>query len=175
MEPIVNNSILFNFSPAALKGRKDNIELVEVKVKKYRQLLYEIARSFGFDEKESQELVQQSCLYASRHIEEEANHFSFRIWLSKILVYKCIFKISSELFSQAGTDTEENAFCSLGYSRYKSSRGFNVQTMPLSLRAVFILNNIGFNESEMAEILNTTLLKVKERLSKANAFLNKKK
>lgn len=45
--------------------------------------------------------------------------------------------------------------------------------MPLSFRTVYILKNtIGFNENEIAEILNITSIKVKERFQKAKALLD---
>ncbi len=97
-----------------------------------------------------------------------AKFFSLRIWLTKLLVHKCIFKISSELFSQG------NSSKTLGhYYGYGDSHKLNQKHMPLSFRAVFILKNIvGFDENEIAEILNTTPLSVKQRLNKARAYVN---
>ena len=117
----------------------------------YEPLLNKIANSFGFYNKEASSLVQK--VYAdvkSNTVEQE-----LRMSLAKEIVYKCIFTISSRLFSQ-NTPGEIT---------------FQLSNMPLGSRAVFILHNhIGFSETEISELLNIPPLRVRERLNKAILF-----
>ena len=160
---IASKNTMFSSALQAVGELNNNVS-----IEKYEPLLYQTAISFGFNDNELNDLVQQVCSHGSRSYTHQRNFFSLRIWLTKLLVHKCIFKISSELFSQG------NSSKTLGhYYGYGDSHKLNQKHMPLSFRAVFILKNIvGFDENEIAEILNTTPLSVKQRLNKARAYVN---
>jgi DNA-directed RNA polymerase specialized sigma24 family protein len=134
-------------------------------------LLYKIARSFGLSNSESQDLIQQVYSYALKDYLTNENHHPLRIRLVKMVVHKCIFIISSRLFNQFDSCTGKNNAESLSYYyAYLSAQRSKSGDMPLSFRVVFILKNMGFNENEIAAILNTTTIKVKERFGKALAY-----
>lgn len=141
-------------------------------VQKYEKLMYKIATSFGFNNSESNELVIQAGFYAIEYFAGQENRFASRILLSKIVVRKCIARLSDKVFSQNPCSKKESGV--LGYySDSKSSYRSVYEAIPLSLRTVYILNNtIGFNQVEIAEILNITLIRVKERFNKARFLLN---
>lgn len=154
------------------KLRRKEVEPAESKIKKYEPLLNKITISFGIKNSEAKGLVEEVCSYANRHFVDRENCLSLRIWLAKSLVHKCIFRISCKLFSQK-KDVEREPRALGYYSYHKSSRESGWQDMPLSFRVVFILQNImGFKEKEIAEILNTTPIKIRERFSKAKAFID---
>ncbi len=139
--------------------------------KKYEPLLYKIGISFGFDDRESSDLLEQVSFHPNNFCSDDYP-FGLKIWLSKIMVRKCIFRISNILFSN-------NTFLEirprvLGYYPYtKSSPCSCIQDMPLSLRVVYILKyTIEFDEIDIAEILNTTSIKVKDRFQKAKSILD---
>jgi DNA-directed RNA polymerase specialized sigma24 family protein len=151
----------------------DRDTVAEIQVKKYEPLLYSIANAFGFGENEAHGLVEEVNEYA--HKQPASECLPFRIWLSRCLVYKCVFRLGSELFYQSGCNAEKNRPGSLGYYyRYRNAGELNLQDMPLSFRAVYILRYIiGFTTIEISQILNTTHSKVVERYDKALVFLDK--
>src|SRR5215203_2685533 len=120
----------------------------------YALLLQQIGERFGFSERQAGDLVQQT--YAHSHNRDTVHRFSRRVGLAKILVHKCIFTISTELFLQPGPASQKDRPASLDYSCRHAAA---LQRMPLSFRAVYILNHVtGFTERETAEILNTSVL-----------------
>ncbi|WP_018614870.1 RNA polymerase sigma factor [Segetibacter koreensis] len=144
-----------------------------VSIQNYHNLLVTIATSFGFNRKNSENFAQEIYVNAlSYYSSSQTRHLFIRIYLCKIMVSKCIFKISEKLCSQ------DNYHLSTALSAEKyfdpvSTYPLKLQEMKLSYRSVFILNTIlGFTEEEIAELLNVTSVKVKERISKANWFLN---
>lgn len=147
----------------------NNFPLTETGIKKYEPLLSKIATSFGFNDDETCNLVQQVYTNANRNNIELKHYSRICICLAKIMVYKCIFIISSKLFSQ-NTGDYSNPRLLAYYSEYKSSS--RASNMPLSYWAASILNNkIGFTEAEISELLNISPIKVKERLNKASLFI----
>ncbi len=87
------------------------------------------------------------------------------------MVRKCIFKISKTLFSQNASIEVKPRVLSY-YSYIKNSRSCS-QNMPLSLTTVYILKSkIEFDEIEIAEILNGSSIKIKNRFQEAKFFLN---
>ena len=153
----------FTQPSATLPIWDDDSALTHKELKKYQPLLYKIGVNFGFNDSETNRLIQQVYADADRNnVEQELRH-TMRICLSKLMVYKCIFIVSKKFFSQ---DTRASY---IGASfKYYSESG-----MPLSYKAAYILNhNIGFTEAEVSELLNTSPIKVKERLHKARSFVN---
>jgi DNA-directed RNA polymerase specialized sigma24 family protein len=147
----------------------NDLTVAEQKTRKYGPLLHKIALSFGFHNRESWELVQQVCLLAYQRDAKQEICFPLKVFLAKDLVHRCIFKISSQLFSQNNTDMAY-------FSNYRYTGELCLQKMPLSLAVVYLLNSkFNFNEVEIAEILYTTPVQVKERLHKASAFVKNHK
>ena len=137
----------------------------------YTPLLRRIAEAFGFAGSEVGDLLEQVQVYARTH--RAADCYPFRIWLAKIMVHSCTFRIGNRLFGQCGCSVQakEEAFPN-GYYPAKDAKSSCLQDMPLSFRAVYILSRyIGFTRSEMAIILNTTPAQVVERYTNALAFL----
>ena len=156
--------------PAALIPCNTASTFPVAKIKKYELLLYKIATCFGLNSKEASALVQQTCSDALRYFQYQENLSQMKLVLSKMIVQKCIFKISSEYFSSIDlSNGKREAGCFIFYSSFSSSC---LRNMPLSLRAVFILNSVGFDETEIAQILNASLLTVKMRLNKASTMIN---
>jgi hypothetical protein len=91
--------------------------------------------------------------------------------LSKLMVYKCIFKISEHFFSQNNNETSSTLRSGI-ITVFKNFSWLKLQQIPLSYRAVYLLKNLNeFSEKEIAELLNITLIKVKERINKANYLM----
>jgi DNA-directed RNA polymerase specialized sigma24 family protein len=160
--PIIRSEL--NFPVKGKPPKKDHSSYGQ-EAKKYKVLLHSIAINLGLNEKESEDLAEHVCLIGGKHFPYQKENFTLRIWLSKILVHDCIFKISSSLFSQ--NVNAANFFQTNSY--LNSPAEFKI---PISFRTVYILvNSIGFTEPEVAQMLNITPMQVRERLAKAMAII----
>jgi hypothetical protein len=143
----------------------DNL-LVE-NFKRYEQLLYGIATGFGFTYGESLALVKQVMADGVEQCRTTEPCKSYRIFLSKMMVRRCVLKVSSDIF----------AFNPGGGSKYSWTDSglhtrLSINDLPLTTRSVFILQEkIGFSEQEVSEILNTSAYNVRARFNKALSFL----
>jgi hypothetical protein len=164
MDQVFNN--IPSVAPITFPLRSSNeLTAAGQKIMKYEPLLHQIAISFGFSNDESCELVQQAFRRAHESYAKQENCYPLKVFLTKCLIHKCIFKISSQLFSQS------NTACIYSFNSLYTG-DLRLQKMPLSLRTVYLLNiKFKYNELEMAEILNTTSVQVKEKLQKALAFI----
>jgi DNA-directed RNA polymerase specialized sigma24 family protein len=150
---------------------KDDLKMATEKIKKYEPLLHTIANSFGFTNSEASAIIQDVCLQAYKYYTIQDIRFPLKVWLVKDLIHKCTFKISQAIFSQQQREPAPIRWMCLNF--HSAPGALRLQEMPLSLKAVYILTDqFYFNEIEVAEILNISTLKVKERLHKALNFLN---
>ena len=152
------------------RRQDDDLTLHRTTIKNFESLLYKIGIAFGLDYSETANLVKQVYAETTKNKIEQEHPGAIRICLSKLMIYKCIFIISSKLFGQV---TGNNDFISLKYYYdYNSSAITRTPVMPLSYRAAYILHHdIGFTEAEVAKLLNITTFKVKERINKARLIL----
>jgi DNA-directed RNA polymerase specialized sigma24 family protein len=131
----------------------------EVGLARYEQLLSAIAAGFGLDMIESRDLMKNVFADAITRYTSVQESGSPRIWLSKLMVHKCVSKLSSDIFA-------------LGCLRQYAGTNQTLEDMPLTLRAVFILKEkVGFNDMEVAEMLNSSPSVARARFGKAVAFL----
>ncbi len=142
----------FDTPVPALPCRDKSVSIEQI-VKRYEPLMYKIGLSFGFNDSTLHEWVRESSTCAIRCFTAHTDNLSIRLWMAKRIVQKCILKISLPIFQQEGPCCHE---------------------MPVSFRAVYVLNRLaGFDENEMAFILNTTPLVIRERLNKALSMINR--
>ena len=155
--------------------RRQDLTLHRATIKSFESLLYKIGIAFGLDYSETANLVKQVYADSAKNKIEQEHPGALRICLSKLMICKCIFIISSKLFRQA-TGVENNPTSLKYYSNYKSPGIIPTPAMPLSYRAAYILHHtIGFTEAEISNLLNITAVKVKERINKARHFINSSK
>jgi hypothetical protein len=123
----------------------------EQEVSVHLPLLYKIAMSLGFNDHELHTLIDDVCSTAIKQNNRQNEDLPLKILLAKNLVYQCVFCISKRLFQQPGKNTNE---------------------MPLSFWVVYRLKTIiGFNDRELAVLLNTSPANIRTRLNKALLFL----
>src|SRR5687768_751763 len=161
------------FSAAHLNVVNEEAGIAEARIQKHENLLTQIVSELGFSKIEAREILTDVCLEAKKQYGAYSGTLPFKVWLSKILIRKCIFKISVDFFNGL-----ENAQLHLQafeiYSTAKSIFETRHEPIPLSFWIVYLLHNyIGFTEREIAEILNTNPLSVRERLNKALQFIAK--
>jgi len=141
----------FDASAPALPCRDTSVS-IEQRVRRNEPLMYKIGLSFGFNDSTLHELVRDTSSCAIRYFKTHTDYLSIRLWMSKLIVQKCILKISLPIFLQEGPCCQE---------------------IPVSFRAVYVLNKlVGFDENEVALILNTTPLVIRARLNKALLMIN---
>jgi hypothetical protein len=127
----------------------------------YRPMLYQIASSFGFNEKDCNALVEETCLHPGK---EGSFIHGDRLALAKRLVRQCVYLISLGICNQRTQDT------SLTMADDILNRKLHSLTLklPLSYRAVYILFQFAhFKEQEIAYILNISVFQVRNRLTTA--------
>jgi hypothetical protein len=97
--------------------------------------------------------VDDRTAYAIQYFETPGDVLPPRARLSKLIVEKCVRKVSDSMFQQTGPGRKE---------------------MPISCHTVYMLNKeIGFNETEMALILDTTPFVIRTIWNKALLFVNR--
>jgi DNA-directed RNA polymerase specialized sigma24 family protein len=165
-----NNKALSTYNNVT-RGIEIRQQVLERRVREHEGLLYKIAASLGYLDNDMPDLVNEVCSYATRHYGDKEGELSLRVWLAKMMVYKCIYGISCKLFSQGFALPEKPAFNS-NYSCYSISHAPALLNMPLGFRAVYILHHIGFDEVEIATILNTDVIAIKKRFNQALLFIN---
>jgi DNA-directed RNA polymerase specialized sigma24 family protein len=162
------NAVSLSGHSIALRGNEPMP--LEQRVNEYQTLLHRIAYHFEYSDIEATDLITQINAQAVAHYSRQEGGISLKLWLSKMMVHKCIHSISSRMFSQQSLPKN---YISDGYNTSsKSNYQSGLKSMPLSFRAVYILHDIlKFNEVEIARILNTDIINVKARRSKAYAFI----
>jgi len=157
--PIKKSSRILQFEMPQVFENNSVASLAQ-KACEYKTLLYKISVSLGLAQKESNELVEYVCVAGCKSYTYQNKNFTLKVWLSKILVRHCVFKINSMMFSQ-----KENSF-------QTSLIPFYLSKIPFSFRVVYILlQSFEFTETEAAQILNVTPMQVRERLLKAMAIV----
>lgn len=163
--------------------------LFEVLIRRYNPLLYKIARSYGFNHHDAEDLMQESHFTAFTNLKTFRKEASYKTWLTKIHLHRCFHEINDgrfmheELFGdtiteqtlimQANPDNQDTEKRILNRELAKVLEE-SLQQIPLAYRSVFVLREIeGFNVMETAGLLEITPVNVKVRLNRAKSMLQK--
>jgi hypothetical protein len=124
--------------------------------------LFSIAESFGISNEQASELVRQ-VFVEHPHIPamQHDSCETYQAALSKHMIRKCLFHIGSRICEhpQRVTYTPAGPY-NISYSTF--------HRLPLTYHAVYVLyEKIGFNEPEIADVLNIAPAEVRTRLAKA--------
>lgn len=168
-----------------------NIGLFEILIRRYNDLLYKIARSYGFNHQDAEDLMQETHVSAYRSLQKFEGRSSYKTWITRIMVNKCLYKLKYGYFTkEVATET---AVMELNqhplYVSTKKNQTENIllkhelasvleksfQSIPVMYRTVFVLREMeGFSVAETAELLKTTPVNVKVRLNRAKTLLQNK-
>lgn len=165
------------------------IALFEVLIRRYNPVLYKIARSYGFNHHDAEDLMQDTYVAAYQNLKQFKGNASYKTWLSKIIIHKCLYKINH------GNSRKEQPASDFIYEDAKPMLSSNknltpeqtslnkeftnvlehaLQKLPLNYSSVFVLREIeGFSVAETAEMLNISAVNVKVRVNRAKAMLQK--
>jgi len=163
--------------------------LFEVLIRRYNSVLYKLARCYGFNHQDAEDIMQETHVAAYTNLKNFQHKASYKTWVSKILIHKCVYKLSYGYFKneQPGTnELHEHVKPVFNESRMATEKIVlnrelskilekSLEGIPLTYRTVFILREVeGFSTNETAELMNSTPVNVKVRLNRAKALLQKK-
>jgi RNA polymerase sigma-70 factor (ECF subfamily) len=168
---------------------KGEIALFELLIRRYNSVLYKIARSYGFNHQDAEDLMQDTHVSAYTSLQKFEGRSSYKTWISKIMVNKCLYKLKYGYFkNEAPSETVVEQNYQPMHASIKENQTENVllnhelaavlekslQGIPVMYRTVFVLREVeGFSVAETAELLEITPVNVKVRLSRAKTLLQK--
>ena len=166
MKPAITEPDLL---PPQFSGTNYEIPNIKSRIDEYKTFLIQISTGLGMSEMESNKILAEVCSQGNKDFANYPGTHSLKIWLSKIVVRKIIFKISTDLFNAQNREAQtiELGNYSPGNTIYDS----RYKHMPLSLKVVYLLTRAGFSETEVSDILNVNPFRVRERLHKALAIV----
>lgn len=74
-------------------------------INKYNPFLYKIARGYGFNHQNAEDILQDTQIAVYCNLSQFKSRSTFKTWLTKIMIHKCLYKL------QYGTEKHEE--CSL--------------------------------------------------------------
>ena len=166
MKPAITGPDLL---PPQFSRANYEISNIKSRIRGYKTFLTQISMGLGMSEMESNKILEEVCSQVNKDFANYPGTHSLKIWLSKIVVRKIIFKISTDLFN--AQSSEAYAMKLENYSPGNIIYNSRFKHMPLSLQVVYLLTKAGFSEMEVSDILNVNPIKVRERLHKALAIV----
>ena len=169
MESISENTGLNSDAEIIRKIILGDTAVFEILIRRYNPVLYKIARSFGFNHQDAEDLMQEAHVAAWLHLKDFQHLASYKTWLSRIMVNKCLYKLKFGYFKnevpasdQMGEHTmpffmqhNQSAVNDLAKKELSGIIEFSLQQIPMMYRLVFVLREIeGFNVAETAQLLN---------------------
>jgi RNA polymerase sigma-70 factor (ECF subfamily) len=163
------------------------LSFFEILMRRYNAILYKIARSYGYNHDESQDLMQETHIAAYQNLKKFEARSSYKTWIAKIMVNKCLYKLrygstkyetsnymadeNSEPMFSSKKQTTENKVLNNELSNILEK---SLEDIPVHYRTVFLLREVeGFSVAETADMLDLTPVNVKVRLNRAKTMLQK--
>lgn len=189
MENLTDNVAVNSDLSVINKILKGEISLFEILIRRYNSVLYKIARSYGFNHQDAEDLMQDTHISAYTSLQKFEGRSSYKTWISKIMVNKCLYKLKYGYFkNEVPSETVVEPNYQPMYVSTKENQTENVllnhelasvlekslQSIPAMYRTVFLLREVeGFSVAETAELLEITPVNVKVRLNRAKTLLQK--
>jgi RNA polymerase sigma-70 factor (ECF subfamily) len=157
----------------------------EILVRRYNSTLYKIARGYGFNQQDTEDLIQDAHFTAYKQLQTLEHPGSYKTWICKILINNCIYKLSHGYFKYEHPKAIKEKDNPIHQQEKKSSSEDLIvnrelssvienclQSIPIIYKSVFVLREIeGFTVAETSEILGISLANVKVRLNRAKQLL----
>jgi len=186
----VTDNIQVNSDSAVIEKVLDgDTVLFEILIRRYNPVLYRIARSYGFNHQDAEDLMQDTHVIAYTHLSKFEGRASYKTWITRIMINKCLYKLKygyfknefpSELSHELNNDSMQGKAIGNQTEDTLLNRELSIvleksiQKIPVMYRTVFVLREVeGFSVAETAELLNITTTNVKVRLNRAKALLQK--
>jgi RNA polymerase sigma factor (sigma-70 family) len=187
MHRLLNHIDVDNDDAVIEKIRNGNPALFEVLIRRYNPVIYKIARSYGFNHQDAEDLMQDTHVAAYTQLSKFEHRASYKTWISRIMINRCLYKLKYGYFKNEVPSEQILESNSLPmYIKGNESQTEDVilnreltkaleeslQNIPVNYRTVFVLREMeGFSVAETAELLNITPINVKVRLNRAKALL----
>ena len=163
--------------------------MLEILVRRYNAVLYKIARGYGFNHHDAEDLMQETHVAAYQGLSQFGFRSSYKTWVSKIMINKCLYKINhgtakrerpgSDIINEdtrpmLSNHKELNPEQSSVNKEFSNILENALHDIPVNYKAVFVLRQVeGFSVAETAALLNISPVNVKVRLNRAKALLQK--
>ena len=160
----------------------------EILMRRCNPVLYKVARGFGFNHQDAEDLMQETHLAAYRNLSQFSFEAAYKTWISKIMFRKCLYKTNlaqsknekpddfmeenaRPLFNASETPSPEDSILRKEFSNILESA---LQKIPVTYRMVFLLREVeGMNVAETADLLGISAVNVKVRFNRAKTMLQK--
>ena len=189
MENLLNHIATNSEAAVIEKILSGDTALFEVLIRRYNPVLYKIARSYGFNHQDAEDLMQDTHVIAYTELRKFQQRASYKTWISRIMMNKCLYKLKYGYFKNE-IPSEQLQESNLQPIHMKANENQteavvmnreltivlekSLQNIPLMYRTVFVLREIeGFSVAETAELMNITPINVKVRVNRAKALLQK--
>jgi RNA polymerase sigma factor (sigma-70 family) len=166
-----------------LSGEK---ELFEILLRRYNQTLYRVIRSYLKDEKEIQDVMQNTYLKAFDKLFQFKGNAAFSTWLIKIGINEALLRLKemrktrilTSNFSadsnkiQQVPDNQLNAEKTIIRQEAQRLLESAIDNLPEKYRVIYILKEIeGLSNEQLCESLGITDSNIKVRLHRAKSLL----
>ena len=155
----------------------------EILIRRYNTVIYRIGRMYGFNHHDTEDLMQDTHVSAYTQLASFENRASYKTWLSRIMINKCIYKLKYGYFKNEIPDDQvynESTSATMQTEQNMLNRELSsvieksLESIPVIYRSVFVLREVqGFSVAETAELLGITPVNVKVRLNRAKSLLQK--
>ncbi|TBW27187.1 sigma-70 family RNA polymerase sigma factor [Gramella sp. KN1008] len=161
-------------------------DIYEVIIRRYNPYLFKIGRSYGFNQPDTEDLMQEAFIKAYTNLERFENRSSLKTWLVKIMLNECYHKKQKFSYkNEFPTDFLEKTPKAPMFSQKPSNTSKTVMNnelkhilenaivqIPGNYRMVFTLRELnGMSTKETAKALEISESNVKIRLKRAKAML----
>ena len=65
----------------------------EILIRRYNPVLYRIARGYGFNHQDAEDLMQDVHVIAYTKLATFEGRSTYKTWISRIMVHKCLYKL----------------------------------------------------------------------------------
>ena len=165
------------------------VALFELLIRRYNPILYKIARTYGFNHQDAEDLMQETHVTAYTSLSKLENHASYKSWICRIMVNKCNYKLKygyykNETPTEVNSDITPGDISIRGRENKEADAILNrelsvvleksIEQIPVIYRTVFMMRELeGFSVAETADLLGITEINVKVRLNRAKALIQK--
>lgn len=185
---MINIKDVENISDSEITSRVlgGDIAVYEIIIRRYNPYLFKIGRSFGFNQQDTEDLMQETFINAYTNLSKFENRSSLKTWLVRIMLNQCYHakqKVSyknefpsnyiektnkSPMFTQKPMNPSETFM----NNELKHILEDAIVKIPEKYRMVFTLRELnGMNIKETAHALDLSQSNVKVRLNRAKAML----
>jgi RNA polymerase sigma factor, sigma-70 family len=161
----------------------------QVLIRRYNSTLYKIARGYGFNHHDAEDLMQDTYISVYQNLSKFRNDSSFKTWIIKIMLNQCFHKTKKNEYKRTQTAslfaTSKNEGMFPVRNQNETGRSVinkelnqvieaTLDKLPENYRITFTLRELsGLNVNETADIMNTTPSNVKVRMNRAKLMLRK--